>query len=43
MFADEPIVYVNDNVEYGKSKVLFFAWTIGQVSRCYFTINYLTG
>ena len=24
MFADEPIVYVNDNVEYGKSKVLFF-------------------
>ena len=22
MFADEPIVYVNDNVEYGKSKVL---------------------
>ena len=26
MFADEPIVYVNDNVEYGKlkKKVLIF-------------------
>ena len=41
MFADEPIVYVNDNVEYGKlKKSTHFG---GQVSRCYLTINYLTG
>ena len=26
MFADEPIVYVNDNVEYGKLKKKYSFW-----------------